>query len=98
ASRERSTAHSSAAGTVNSAVLSTSSSSVEGDSRIRVVTLAEKSTAHRQPARLGSSARRRGREAERQRTAITTTTASDATARKGNWILVSHVEKAPLRH
>ena len=47
------------------------------------------STPDRLPPRLGSSARRRGGEAERQRAPITTATASDATIRTAVWTLSS---------
>jgi hypothetical protein len=74
---------------VRSAVFSTQTSGITGDSRIRVVSKAAYSTPLRLPPRLGSSARRRGREAERQRAAITDATASEATIKTARWTFVS---------
>ncbi len=60
-----------------------------GASRSSVVSAAAYSTPEKAPPRLGSSARRRGREAVRQRPKITTATASDAAISTIRWTLVS---------
>ena len=74
ASRERSRPQSSAAGTVSSAVFRIQTSGITGESTRTLVSQAAYSTPHRLPPTLGSSARRRGREAERQRPPITNAT------------------------
>ena len=74
ASRERSSPQASAAGIVSSAALSTHTSGITGESRSSVVSQAAYISPHRLPPSAGSSARRRGREAARQRLPITTTT------------------------
>jgi hypothetical protein len=56
------------------------------------------STPDRLPPRLGSNARRRGREAVRQRCAVTTAMASAAMARTPNWILFTASATAASGH
>jgi hypothetical protein len=70
-------------------MFSTQMRGITGDSRIRVVSEAAYRMPLRLPPRLGSSARRRGREAERQRAAITNATPSEATIKTARWTFVS---------
>ena len=76
------------------AAFKTVMSSTDGEPAMRVMRFAAYSTPDRLPPRLGSSARRRGRDATRQRWAVTAATPSAATARTAHWTLVERVRDA----